>query len=499
MYGVAPTARAAFAVYIALTFLLAYLARRQAAGGGFLREFFVGGRTIGPWVLGLTWIATSASGGTFIGTPSLAHSNGWSVMLWISGYMVVATVGFGLLGTRIAQLGERTGALTFPDLLRDRFQSRAIGVMSGVAMLVLHTSFIVAQYIAGARVLEVALGVPYVWGVASFAVIVAVYTAYGGFRAVAWTDSFQAVVMLVGVLLTAGFGLWKAGGMQAVHDGLAAQSPELLTPVGPSDFLPLPAAISFFFIWPLAVAGQPSLITRFLACRDAVSLRRAAVLIGCYVLLLYPAIIFVGILGRVLVPDLAASDHAMPATILAAVPAALAGLVLAAPMAAIMSTISSFLLVAAGAIARDLYQRNAAGSVGEARVRTVTHGSIAAVGLAGAIFALRPPEYLQYIVVFSGTGLAATFLAPTLFSVYWPRMNRAGCLVGILAGFVTFLVQYAAFGTRSVVGLDPFVPSLAASVLGCWLGSRAGKPEPRSLLEKYFSREELDEAADAGL
>ncbi len=496
MYGAAPEARAAFAVYIALTFLLAYLARRQAAGGGFLKEFFVGGRTIGPWVLGLTWIATSASGGSFIGTPSLAHANGWSVLLWISGYMVVATLGFGLLGTRIAQLGKRTGALTFPDLLRDRFDSRAIGVMSGVAMLVLHTSFIVAQYIAGARVLEVALGVPYAWGVASFAVIVGVYTAYGGFRAVAWTDSFQAVVMLVGVLLTAGFGLYRAGGLQAVHDGLAAQSPELLSPVGPADFLPLPAAISFFVIWPLAVAGQPALITRFLACKDVASLRRAAVLIGCYVLLLYPAIIFVGILGRVLVPDLAASDHAMPATIVAAVPAALAGLVLAAPMAAIMSTISSFLLVAAGAIARDLYQRNARGPVSEARVRAVTHASIGAVGLAGGLFALRPPEYLQYIVVFSGTGLAATFLFPTLLAVYWPRMNRAGCLAGICAGFASFLVQYAMSGTRSLFALDPFVWSLLASALACWLGSLAGRTEPRALLLRYFAAAELGGAAD---
>lgn len=103
MYESAPLVRVAFALYLAFTFLLAYLARRQAVGGGFLREFFIGGRTIGPWVLGLTWIATSASGGTFIGAPALAHANGWSVMLWISGYIVVATVGFGLLGRRIAQ------------------------------------------------------------------------------------------------------------------------------------------------------------------------------------------------------------------------------------------------------------------------------------------------------------------------------------------------------------------------------------------------------------
>ena len=491
MYESAPLVPVAFGLYLAFTFLLAYLARRQAVKGGFMREFFIGGRTIGPWVLGLTWIATSASGGTFIGAPSLAHANGWSVMLWISGYIVVATAGFWLLGRRIAELGGSTGALTFPDLLRDRFESRAIGAISGVAMLVLHTSFIVAQYIAGARVLEAALGIPYVWGVLSFLVIVCVYTAYGGFRAVAWTDSFQAIVMLVGVLLTAGFGLYRVGGLQAVYDGLAAQSPDLLTATGPDQFLPLSAAISFFFIWPLAVAGQPSLITRFLACRDVPSLRRASILIGCYILLLYPAVIFVGILGRVLVPDLAASDHAMPATILAAVPPVLAGFVLAAPMAAIMSTISSFLLVAAGAIARDLYERNTRAPATEGNARLATPLAILAVGLVAGVFALRPPDYLQYIVIFSGTGLAATFLLPTLFAVYWPGMNRTGCLSGIATGFATFILQYVAYGTRSFMGLDPFVWALAASGLACVVGSMVGTRDPDTLLSKYFAPDEL--------
>lgn len=491
MAEAAPTVQGAFALYLAVTFLLAYLARRQATAGGFLKEFFVGGRTIGPWVLGLTWIATSASGGTFIGAPALAHANGWSVMLWIAGYIVVATVGFGLLGRRISEVGRHTGALTFPDLLRDRFESRAIGLVSGVALLILHTSFIVAQYIAGARILEAVLGLPYAWGVLGFVVIVCVYTAYGGFRAVAWTDSFQAIVMLIGVLLTAGFAVWRAGGLPAIHANLLAQSPDLLTATGPDSFLPLPAMISFFFVWPIAIAGQPSLITRFLACRDTASLRRAALLIGWYILLLYPAVILVGIVGRALVPELDAADHAMPMTILAAVPPFLAGFVLAAPMAAIMSTISSFLLVGAGAVARDLYERNARHPVGERTSRLLTHGSIFAVGAVAGIFALRPPDYLQYIVVFSGTGLAATFLFPTLLAVYWPRMNRAGCLGGILAGFGSFLLQYAAYGTRSFGGFDPFVWALAASALGCVAGSRFGKPEPRERLRRYFSMDEL--------
>ena len=94
-------------------------------------------------------------------------------------------------------------------------------------------------------------------------------------------------------------------------------------------------------------------------------------------------------------------------------------------------------------------------------------------------------------MVFSGTGLAATFLFPTLLAVFWPRMNRTGCIAGILTGFLSFLLQYALFGTRSFLGLDPFVWSLAASAAACVLGSRAGQPEPRALLSKYFCDDEI--------
>lgn len=145
-------------------------------------------------------------------------------MLWISGYIAVATAGMGLMGKRISELGRQTGALTFPDLLRDRFESPAIGIISSLAIVILHTSYMVAQYIAGARIVEAVLGVPNLWGVVGFALTVSLDTAYGGFRAVAWTDGFQALVMLFGVLLTAFFAVQKVGGLQAVYDRLAAQN-----------------------------------------------------------------------------------------------------------------------------------------------------------------------------------------------------------------------------------------------------------------------------------
>ena len=498
MYAADSNVWVAFCLYLAATFFFAFLAHRKKAKGGFLEDFFVGGREIGPWVLGLTWLATMASGGSFVGTPSLAHHYGWPVMLWISGYIVLATTGMGVMGKRIADIGRRTGALTFPDLLRDRYESKWIGVLSGLLVVILHTAYMVAQYVAGARLVEAVLGVPYLWGILGFAFTVAAYTAYGGFRAVAWTDSFQAAVMLFGILLTAYFAIVKAGGLPAVFAALNAESPDLVSLPGPDKFLPLAAAISFFFVWPLSAAGQPALLTRMLACRDTRALKRATFLIGVYILLLYPAIITMGIVGRVIAPDLQTADHATPATILAAVPPFLAGFVLAAPMAAIMSTLSSFLLVSSSAVVRDLYQRNFNPQLSEKGAKRLTHVSTYLVATVAFLFALRPPQFLQYIVVFAGTGLTATFLFPTLLGVYWPRMNRAGCLGGILGGFVSFIVQYALYGTKSWGGFDPFVwsvlISLASSVAGCWLSG----PPRKELRERYFGPDGVEPRSGVG-
>ncbi len=228
-------------------------------------------------------------------------------------------------------------------------------------------------------------------------------------------------------------------------------------------------------------------MTRFLAAKDTRTLKKASFLIGLHILLLYPAIMTLGVVSRVLVPDLESPDHAIPAVILATVPPLLAGLVLASPLAAIMSTISSFLLVSSSEIVRDLYQRNVKHEISEHGARRLTHVSTFVLAAVALGFALRPPEYLQYIVVFSGTGLAATFLWPTLLGIYWPRMNKAGCLAGMLTGFLSFLAQYAIFGAESLGGFDPFIWAALASLVVCVGAAWMAAPPSEDVQRLFFS------------
>jgi len=484
-----PTITFAFAAYIIITLVFAAMAHFRSARGRFLDEFFVAGRSFGPWVLALTWVATMASGGTFVGAPALGWQNGWSVLLWICGYMTITVTGMGILGKRIAYLGRVTGALTMLDLLRDRFESKALSTVFAVLTLFLYICYLVAQYVAGARVMEVALGLPYWLDLVILALSVTVYTAFGGLRAVAWTDAFQATVMLGGILITFALALQYVGGFDGLNQLLVATAPELTSLPGPNNFLPLSQAISFFLVWSFTPLGQPALLSRFLSTGEPSVVGRATFFNGAYVLLLYPAIMMMGVMSRVIVPNIAAPDQATPATIVAVVPAWLAGVVLAAPFAAVMSTISSFLLVTGGTIVQDLYQRNLKTELDDNKARWISQGTTLVIGIVALAIAFRPPQYLQYIVIFAATGLAAAYLAPTVMAVFWPRATKAGAFAALLVGMGSFGVQYVFYGSRSWLDMDPFIWSLVLSLVAGITVSLCTSPSNSEVNRVWFGEE----------
>ena len=203
-----------FIGYILAVFVLAWLANRLLKERSFLSEYFLGSRSLGVWAFALTFAATSASGGSFTGFPSKIYSHGWVLALWIGSYMVVPICMMGLIGKRINQVARIAGSITVPDVLRDRFQSPAFGLLA-TALIVFFMAFnLVAQCKAGSLILKTLLdgvdlfhrtalslggmvgGSSYFAGVDSeyllcllvFGLVVVVYTAYGGFHAVVWTD-----------------------------------------------------------------------------------------------------------------------------------------------------------------------------------------------------------------------------------------------------------------------------------------------------------------------
>ncbi|MEC9095663.1 MAG: hypothetical protein VX776_03465, partial [Planctomycetota bacterium] len=222
-----------FSIYVAAVFVIAGLSNKLLRNRNFLSEYFLGSRGLGVWAFALTLAATSSSGGSFMGFPSKIYSHGWVLGLWIGSYMVVPICVMGLLGKRINQVARTSGAITIPDVLRDRFNNVSFGIISVGLIIFFMTFNLVAQFKAGSEILRTLLGpidtfnsmvqaVPdwltglssqssdYMFCLIVFGIAVIVYTTYGGFHAVVWTDVMQGIVMALGVIIMLPLAIYQA-------------------------------------------------------------------------------------------------------------------------------------------------------------------------------------------------------------------------------------------------------------------------------------------------
>jgi SSS family transporter len=465
-----------FALYLAGVVTLGIVSHRYLTRGSFVKEYFVGNRGLGPWVLALTVAATAISGGTFMGFPSLIYSNGWIMALWIASYMVVPLMTMTLFGKRINQVARIAGAVTVPDVLRDRFNCPALGIAGSLLILLFVTFNLVAQFKAGGLVMQTAMelprktidlpviGVPieqgYLIGLLIFAFTVVAYTTYGGFWAVTWNDVLQGLVMLAGVLIMAVLAVQavpaiidsqgnELHGLAAATEKLRQTDPALVSGPGPADYLPIGMGFSFFLMWSLMSPGQPSGMVRLMSFKDSASVRRALLLISGYYMATYVALLVIFICARAMFPTeylgLEGSetrgepDRIMPAMIRELAGRIgmpwVAGLLLAAPYSAIMSTVAAFLLMMSSSLVRDIYQRLINPNVSENVIKASSYLVTGLVGLVVLLGALNPPQYLQYLIVLTGSGQGCAFLVPMAMALYWRRATWQGTFASMLGGF----------------------------------------------------------------
>ena len=479
-----------FVLFMLGVAVITVFSHRHQKTGDFRTEYYVAGRSFGAWVLAMSWVATMASGGSFLGYPSLVFSYGWTMAFWVSGSIVTAVIGLGIVGKRINRLARRTGALTLVDLLRDRFGSNAVAVTYSAVVLVTTSVYLIAQFVAGARVLESLLQTSYVMGLLLFAVSVVTYTTFGGFRAVAWTDTLQGIVMIIGVVLLVPLTLSAVGGLEeatltgdraqavrvdpeAAEHGVETERHAYLYPPGPRKqtepgdeemggvFLPLGMGLSLFLIRSLGAVMMPTTVPRMLAFRDTAALRRALMVLAPYFLLMYGSSLITMNCAPALGLDLepGQSDQAMPALAqrlveLKAAPALLAGLLIAAPFAAVMSTVDSALLVISACVVRDLVEKSFGVRLSDVAVRRQSYSVTALAGAGVCVGALMiEPRFLQPLVIHYVGGSASALFWPGLATLFWRRATARGVTAGLAGGG---LIYIAAIFFKPLV--DPIVP-----------------------------------------
>ena len=485
---------------------------------GFLQKYFLGNRSLGAFSVALT--AAVMSGGTFMGFPSLVYKFGWVVGLWIASFMVAPLTVLAILGKRIGQLSRRTGAITLPDLFRERFGSPALGILTSLLIMFFLTCNLVPQFKAGALIMKIVLpsetvnwaitddtpagtDMGYYIGLAIFAATVIAYTTYGGFLAAIWTDVFQSIVMAIGVMILFPLAMYASGGLhQATLAGVAqSDSGFAFGPGALREFHPIGLAISFFFMWAITGMGQPSTMVRLMAFRDSKTLRYSVLYLTFYNCLIYIPLIFIFIAARGILPGLEKSDEVMPSLVIKLANPYVAGLILAAPYGAVMSTVSGFLLIVASGLVRDVYQRFLRPEATEKEIEWASYVATISVGLLVTVIALNPPELLQLIIVFSSSGMASAFLMPAVLGAFWRRTTHQGAIAAMLTGTLMTLTLYAigfglsyfnkgydpgigaaagAFVPYYLLGFDPCVWGLLSSLLaGVVVSLITPLPDPR--------------------
>ena len=452
--------------YLGLTFAGAVWAARRRAGqttsGGFLEEYFIGGRSLGGLALALAIIATYISASSFIGGPGAAYTHGLGWVLLAMIQVPTTFLVLGVLGKRFAVMARRAGALTLSDFLFARYRSTLVVTLCSLALLVFFLAAMTAQFIGGARLFQAVTGHSYGTGLALFGLTVILYTTVGGFRAIAITDAVQGVIMVFVAVFVLCAVVQSGGGMENCVAALKAADPGLITPYGAGGSIPVPMILSFWILVGLGALGLPQTAQKGMAYKDARSMRHGmvagTVLIGFLLLCIHLA----GALGRAALPGLAAGDMIMHSLIMELLPPFWAGVFIAGPLAAVMSTVDSMLLLASAAIVRDLYLRfrhgGDAAHVAPARLKAASTMVTAALGVLVFLAAWQPPDLLVWINLFAFGGLEAAFLWPIILGLYWEKANAAGAIASIVTGVGCFFLLSTL--KPPMHGILPIVPTL---------------------------------------
>ena len=469
---------------------IGFYVRREAAGSGFLQNYFVGNRSLGGFVLAMTTVATYSSVSSFVGGPGMAWKIGFG---WIYMAVVQVTAIFlvlGIFGKRVAILSRRLNAVTVVDIIRARFRSDFLAGMAAFIIVLFFCGTTTAQFVGGAKLFSTVTGYSYETGLLLFGVVVVIFTAIGGFRAVALTDTCCAITMMVGIVLLLYYVLEAGGGYEAIMTNIAANHPEMLEPFSGGN-MPWGLYLTQWILVGICTIALPQSVVRGISYKDTKGLHRA-MLIGTVVIgFMNIGINFAGILAHgVLTGELASYgtvDNIIPTTIVTVMPPSLVGLAIIGPLAASISTISSLLLVASSAIIKDVYlhyhaKRGAEPSV--RRLRLLSIASTTAIGLIVFLIALTPPSVIWLINMFAFGGLETAFFWTLLLGLFWRRANKLGALLSVGGGTIVYcLTQSLGF---KLMGLHQISIGITCSLLFFLIGSLLGKPEDEDTLDLFF-------------
>lgn len=429
------------ALYFTLMLGIGWYAYRKTAND--VSGFMLGGRQLSPSVTALSAGASDMSGWILMGLPGALFVSGLS-SAWIAiGLVLGAYVNYLIVAPRLRVYTEiAEDAVTIPDFLEKRFADKSgmLKIVSSLIIVVFFTLYTSSGLVAGGKLFESAFGQSYYLGLFLTVSVVVLYTLFGGFLAVSLTDFVQGCIMFVALLLVPICAFWEIGSTTKLTNTLLAINPAQLDLFSGVTFIGVVSSMA----WGLGYFGQPHIITRFMAIKRVADLPTARRIGMSWMSLSLLGAVSVGLVGLAYITtnEIAVND---PETIFIVLSGVLfhpliTGFLLAAILAAIMSTISSQLLVSSSSLAEDLYRHIVKKDVPSSDLVKISRLSVVIVALVALCLAYNPNNSILGLVSNAWAGFGAAFGPLIILSLCWPKINRAGALSGMIVGALTVIV-----------------------------------------------------------
>lgn len=474
-------------LYFAVIIIVGFVSRRRQKKTA--EDFFLASRTIGSFVMTMSIFASLISAFIFTGLPGLVYKTGagYLASLPVSNFFYVVMIFF--IGYKVWLAGKKFHFITPTELFKYRFDNSGVGILIFIVMVIFVIPYIALQPIGGGYLLSSITGgkLSYQEGAAIVTLVVIIYSFVGGFRGIAWIDAIQGVIFLVLMLATMTFIAYAVGGFRAGSSRIATELPAFFTVSGPAKMWTWPMCFSWVIFVGLNIVFQPHIFSRYYSGKSARTVRLSFATWPILIAIVQLPIIFIGLYGRLLIPHLTQPDNLVPIFWVKFTPAWFAGLGAAAMLSALMSTISSQLIVFSAMWTRDIFVPFINPKASETQQFWMGRIAIVVLALLGLAVAYKPPALMGILAGSAFSGIA--ILAPAGFAAfYWSRATAPALIASIIGGELPVVLTYFNMLPKKLwLGFDASIPGLIIAIVLLLVVSQFTTAPPKETVDAFMS------------
>jgi sodium/proline symporter len=449
-----------------------------------IEDYLLGGRKMNRWVTALSAQASDMSGWLLMGLPGAVFLMGVN-QSWIAiGLFIGTVVNWLYVAPRLRVFTGEAKSLTIASFLEDRFSDPTglLRIVSAIITLIFFTIYASSGLVGAGKLFESMFDINYTLAVLLGGIVIILYTFLGGFLAVCWTDLFQGGLMFVAIILVPAIAFFNAGGIEGISEAMAAR--EISMSFIPSGSLPVLGIISTM-AWGLGYFGQPHILSRFMSIRSVKQMPQSATIAIVWVAFSLTFAVFVGLVGIPLFPEVSGGDSekVFIYMVRAVFNPWMGGILLAAILSAIMSTIDSQLLVSSSALTEDFYKHIINRTAGEKELIVIGRISVLLISLLAMLLALNPESSILGLVSYAWGGFGAAFGPVIIAALFSRKTGWASALSGMIVGTLV-LVVWERLGLNAY--MYEIVPGFIANALTIWMVNRFAEAADPEVYDRYL-------------